>query len=58
MTKKEILKEESWLIFLEFGTVILTNIEGEKKVIHREEDIQTAFKLADKGLVPEWICAD
>lgn len=51
------LYEESVLCFLEYGSVILTNEIGEKKVLHDKEDIGFAFELSESGLIPKWVDA-
>ena len=55
---ENLLYEESILCFLEYGSVILTNEFGEKKVLHSEDEIDFAFELSENGLTPMWVSAE
>ena len=51
----ETMREEAKLIFLEYGTVFIHTVADETKVIHSEEDIDTAFDFSENGLIEEII---
>ena len=49
------LRKEAKLIFLEYGNVFIHTVADETKVVHSEEDIDTAFDFSENGLVEEII---
>lgn len=49
----ENLREEAKLIFLEYGNVFIHTVADETKVVHSEEDIDTAFDYAELGFIEE-----
>ena len=47
------MKEEARLILLEYGDVFIHTVAGEIKVVHSQEDLDTAFDFAELGFIEE-----
>ena len=47
------MREEAKLIFLEYGNVFIHTVADETKVVHSEEEIDTAFDFSELGFIEE-----